>query len=151
MNQNHWGIIFDYQAATVALSQFTVNLRWIVLDVKLLFLLLCSRKIHVPSQSKTCYSPWNALQVIFVLFTVGTMISMMWFTIILKTSLESMKKRITSCKLAPLPCSLPVIIIFAIKLWSNPFTPKFSSVILLTVCQTMHMILVKRIWNWINH
>nr|XP_058956439.1 ERC protein 2-like [Pocillopora verrucosa] len=55
-----------------------------------------SRKIHVPSQSKTCYSPWNALQVIFVLFTVGTMISMMWFTIILKTSLESMKKRITS-------------------------------------------------------
>lgn len=74
-----------------------------------------SRKIHVPSQSKTCYSPWNALQVIFVLFTVGTMISMMWFTIILKTSLESMKKRITSCKLAPLPCSLPVIIIFAIN------------------------------------
>ena len=115
LNQNHWGIIFDYQAATVALSQFTVNLRWIILDVKLLFLLLCSRKIHVPSQSKTCYSPWNALQVIFVLFTVGTMISMMWFTIILKTSLESMRKRITSCKLAPLPCSLPVIIIFAIN------------------------------------
>ncbi|XP_022785214.1 uncharacterized protein LOC111325640 isoform X3 [Stylophora pistillata] len=55
-----------------------------------------SRKIHVPIQSKTCCSPWNALQVIFVLFTVGTMISMMWFTIILKTSLESMKKRITS-------------------------------------------------------
>ena len=42
---------------------------------------------------------WNAVQVIFVLFTVGAMISMMWFTLILKTSLESMKKRVTSCKL----------------------------------------------------
>ncbi|KAJ7356130.1 hypothetical protein OS493_026510 [Desmophyllum pertusum] len=55
-----------------------------------------SRKLHVAPQSRTCCSLWNALQMIFVLFTIGTMISMMWFTVILKTSLESMKKRVTS-------------------------------------------------------
>ncbi|KAL9951504.1 hypothetical protein ACROYT_G044173 [Oculina patagonica] len=57
-----------------------------------------TRKLHVTPQSRTCCSIWNALQVIFVIFTIGTMISMMWFTIILKTSLESMKKRVTSCR-----------------------------------------------------
>ncbi|XP_073227299.1 uncharacterized protein [Porites lutea] len=55
-----------------------------------------SRKLQVTPQSKACYSPWNALQVIFVLFTLATMFSMMWFTFILKTSLETMKKRVTS-------------------------------------------------------
>ncbi|XP_020629188.1 uncharacterized protein LOC110066304 [Orbicella faveolata] len=65
-----------------------------------------TRKLHVAPQSTTCCSLWNALQVIFVLFTVGTMISMMWFTIILKTSLESMKKRVTSCK-SLIPSSSP--------------------------------------------
>lgn len=63
------------------------------------FYFFYTRKLHVAPQSRTGCSLWNALQVIFVLFTVGTMISMMWFTIILKTSLESMKKRVTSCKL----------------------------------------------------
>ncbi|KAK2556716.1 hypothetical protein P5673_021270 [Acropora cervicornis] len=52
-----------------------------------------SRKLHVTPQSRTCCSPWNALQVMFVIFSVGAMISLMWFTVMLKTSLESMKKR----------------------------------------------------------
>ena len=71
-----------------------------------IFLFFFTRKLHVAPQSTTCCSLWNALQVIFVLFTVGTMISMMWFTIILKTSLESMKKRVTSCK-SLIPSSSP--------------------------------------------
>ena len=58
---------------------------------------LC-RKLHVTPQSRTCCSPWNVLQVIFVLFTVGAMICLMWFTVILKTSLESMKRRVVTCK-----------------------------------------------------
>ena len=29
-------------------------------------------------------------------------------------------------------------------------TPKISLIILLTVCNTIHMMLVWRIWNWIN-
>ena len=32
----------------------------------------------------------------------------------------------------------------------NPLTPKISWVILLTVCHTIHIMLVWRIWNWIN-
>ena len=32
----------------------------------------------------------------------------------------------------------------------NPFTPKISSVILLTVCHTILVMLVLRIWDWIN-
>ena len=32
----------------------------------------------------------------------------------------------------------------------NPLTPKISSVILPTVCHTIHVMLVWRIWNWIN-
>ena len=32
----------------------------------------------------------------------------------------------------------------------NTFTPKISSVILLTVCHTILMMLVWRIWYWIN-
>ena len=32
----------------------------------------------------------------------------------------------------------------------NSFTPKISSVILLTVCHTILMMLVWRIWYWIN-
>ena len=32
----------------------------------------------------------------------------------------------------------------------NPLTPKISLVILLTVCHTIHMILIWRIWYWIN-
>ena len=32
----------------------------------------------------------------------------------------------------------------------NPLTSKISLVILLTVCHTIHMMLVWRIWNWIN-
>ncbi|XP_068675755.1 EF-hand calcium-binding domain-containing protein 14-like isoform X1 [Montipora foliosa] len=55
-----------------------------------------SRKLHVTPQSRTCCSPWNVLQVIFVLFTVGAMICLMWFTVILKTSLESMKRRVVT-------------------------------------------------------
>ena len=31
-----------------------------------------------------------------------------------------------------------------------PFTPKISSVILLTICHTVLMMLVWRIWYWIN-
>ncbi len=69
--------------------------------------LIYTRKLHVTPQSRTCCSIWNALQVIFVMFTIGTMISMMWFTIILKTSLESMKKRVTSCKSAVPSANLP--------------------------------------------
>ncbi|XP_074610988.1 uncharacterized protein LOC141865554 isoform X1 [Acropora palmata] len=55
-----------------------------------------SRKLHVTPQSRTCCSPWNALQVMFVIFSVGAMISLMWFTVMLKTSLESMKKRVVT-------------------------------------------------------
>ena len=32
----------------------------------------------------------------------------------------------------------------------NPLTPKISLIILLTVCHTIHIMLVWRIWNWIN-
>ena len=32
----------------------------------------------------------------------------------------------------------------------NPFTPKISAVILLTVCHTIFMMLDRRIWYWIN-
>ena len=32
----------------------------------------------------------------------------------------------------------------------NPFTPKISIVILLTVCYTILVMLVWRIWSWIN-
>ena len=32
----------------------------------------------------------------------------------------------------------------------NPLTPKISLVILLTVCHTIQVMLVRRIWNWIN-
>ena len=32
----------------------------------------------------------------------------------------------------------------------NPLTPKVSSVILLTVCQTVLVMFVWRIWFWIN-
>ena len=33
----------------------------------------------------------------------------------------------------------------------NPFTPKISLLILLAVCHTILMMLVRRIWHWINH
>ena len=33
----------------------------------------------------------------------------------------------------------------------NPLTPKISLVILLTVCNTVLVILVLRIWYWINY
>ena len=32
----------------------------------------------------------------------------------------------------------------------NPFTSKISSVILLTICHTINIMLVQRIWYWIN-
>ena len=32
----------------------------------------------------------------------------------------------------------------------NPFTPKISLVILLTICHTILIVLVRRIWYWIN-
>ena len=32
----------------------------------------------------------------------------------------------------------------------NPFTPKISLTILLTVCHTVLVMLVSRIWYWIN-
>ena len=32
----------------------------------------------------------------------------------------------------------------------NPFTPKIQLVILLTICHTILMMLVQRIWYWIN-
>ena len=76
---------------------------WIIIKCVML-LLFYIRKLQVTPQSKGCCSPWNALQVIFVLFTLATMFSMMWFTFILKTSLETMKKRVTSCTYRLLCC-----------------------------------------------
>ena len=34
--------------------------------------------------------------------------------------------------------------------WVNPLTPMVSLVILLTVCHTILMMLVLRVWYWIN-
>ena len=90
----------QYSGNVVSRGPAKTDLAFSVVIVICLFIyFFYTRKLHVAPQSRTCCSLWNALQVIFVLFTVGTMISMMWFTIILKTSLESMKKRVTSCKL----------------------------------------------------
>ena len=40
-----------------------------------------------------------------------------------------------------------MLIISSLYFALNPLTPKISSVILLTVCHTIHMTLVLRIWN----
>ncbi|XP_031549498.1 uncharacterized protein LOC116287027 [Actinia tenebrosa] len=54
-----------------------------------------SRKVRVSPNSKSSFSLWNFCQVLFVVVVIGSMVSMLWFTIILKTSLESMKKRVS--------------------------------------------------------
>ena len=104
-------------------------------------LLFYIRKLQVTPQSKACCSPWNALQVIFVLFTLATMFSMMWFTFILKTSLETMKKRVTSCKYRLLCC---IIIIF-IGAQSNMFQ-RLSETAQLKPLLTFQKFLVLREW-----
>ena len=43
-----------------------------------------------------------------------------------------------------------ILVLFHCSLFFNPLLPKFSLVILLTVCHTIPVMLVLRIWYWIN-
>ena len=43
-----------------------------------------------------------------------------------------------------------VFLVHMITMCLNPLTTKISPVILLTVCHTFHLMLVWKIWNWIN-
>ncbi|XP_048587401.1 uncharacterized protein LOC5512316 isoform X1 [Nematostella vectensis] len=53
-----------------------------------------TRKIHVTSSPKNCLTLWNVCQILFVIVIIGMMICMTWFTFILKTSLDTMKRRV---------------------------------------------------------
>ena len=48
--------------------------------------------------SKSCCSVWALCQVLFVIVVIGVTALMIYFTVVLKTSIDNMKSQVASCK-----------------------------------------------------